>query len=77
MNLLYFGLDYLSFDCFETHAGEEDDEDGYDDHWNETSGCGVVLGLTVVSDQFGGGEEIKCSESFRGGWENCWHVLLI
>ena len=34
---LGFGLDDLLFQGFESHAGEEDDEDGEDSHRNDTS----------------------------------------
>ena len=46
------------------HAEEEDDEDGDDCNRDDASGGRHIVGLSVVSEQFAGGEEVEGSEGF-------------
>ena len=57
-SILNLCLNDFPFDCTYAHAGEEDDEDSDDSDRDNSSCGGVVLGLAVVPDEFGGGEKV-------------------
>ena len=57
-------LNDLPINCLDAHAIEENDKDGDDGNGDDSSCGGVVLGLAVVSEYFGGGEEINKPDSF-------------
>ena len=64
---LRVGVDDLSFDGFDAHAGEQRQKDGdCEDGGDAACGCGV-LAVSVVAEKRGGGEKVDVAESFGNG----------
>ena len=58
------GGDDLFSEGFESHAGEEGNEDNYDGDGHDSSCGGGVLYIFVVAQKLTAGEEIDGSEEF-------------
>ena len=63
----------LFFDCSDSHAREEDDEDGDDCDRDDSAGGWGVLCLPVVSHEIAGGEEIDGPKGFGDAGEERRH----